>query len=72
MIKSTTAETDLYGVQWSALAPGDHVEAIRKGTVVRHGTVEESVPHLGVVWIRETDTGERKMLVVGDVGLRRC
>ena len=69
--ESTTTETDLHSIQWSALRPGDHVEAIRKGTVVHHGIMEESISHLGVVWIRETVTGERQMLLVGDVGLRR-
>jgi hypothetical protein len=69
---STPAEDARAAVDWSDLRPGDQVEAERGGVVLHRGSVEETLPGLGVVWIREVGTGARKMLSAGDdVVLRR-
>src|SRR5687767_2654596 len=48
------------------LRAGDLVEAHRDGVVHHRGIVEETVPALGVVWIRERATGNRRMLDTDD------
>jgi hypothetical protein len=52
------------------LRPGDRLEAHRDGMVRHRGVVEETVPALGVVWIRERGTGARKMLATDDFQFR--
>lgn len=41
---------------------GNRLEAWTGGTLRHLGIVEEKLPELGVLWIRETGTGQRKML----------
>jgi hypothetical protein len=50
---------------------GAHIQAWRNDMLLYHGTVEDSVPHLGVVWIRETGNGARKMLLLDDYRIHR-
>lgn len=56
----------------TALPTGQRVEAWSDGVLRHHGIVEEKLPELDVLWIRESGTGERRMLdLVGyDVRLR--
>ena len=42
--------------------PGHRLEAWSGGALRHVGVVEEKLPELGVLWIREAGTGERKML----------
>jgi hypothetical protein len=44
------------------LRQGDRVKIQSPGYPPYHGLVEDSMPALDVVWIRELRTGERKML----------
>ncbi|TDL46541.1 hypothetical protein [Kocuria rosea] len=41
---------------------GNRLEAWSGGVLLHLGIVEEKLPELGVLWIRETGTGQRKML----------
>lgn len=41
---------------------GHRLEAWSGGILVHRGIVEEKLPELGVLWIRESGTGQRKML----------
>ena len=41
---------------------GNRLEAWSGGELHHLGLVEETLPELGVLWIRETGTGQRKML----------
>ncbi|MFF0989367.1 hypothetical protein [Kocuria nitroreducens] len=59
-------------VDWGMLRPGEQVEAHRGAVALHRGVVEETIPHLGVVWIRDSSTGTRKLLSHDDVVLRRC
>lgn len=45
-----------------ALRQGDHVDIHSNGIFRYSGYVEDMMPRLRVVWIRELLTGERKML----------
>jgi hypothetical protein len=49
---------------------GNRLEAWTGGALRHLGTVEEKLPELGVLWIRETDTGQRKMLDLTGYDLR--
>ena len=67
----SATEDEWFAVDWGQLRRGEQVEALQ-GTVPRHrGVVEETIPHLGVIWIRDCSTGTRKMLSHDDVVLRR-
>ncbi|MFE7629000.1 hypothetical protein [Kocuria sp. NPDC057446] len=68
----STTEDERPAVDWGELRPGEQVEAHRGAVLHHRGVVEETVPHLGVVWIRDISTGTRKMLSHDDVVLRRC
>lgn len=48
---------------------GEIVEVWHHGVLRHRGRVEESMPRLGVVWIRETGSGDRKMISVEDHSL---
>lgn len=62
--KSCSSYLDLASVR-----PGHRLEAWYQGVAQHQGIVEELVPHLGVVWIRETGSGRRKMLDTADFDL---
>ena len=49
---------------------GDGLEAWSNGVLHHLGIVEEKLPELGVLWIRESGTGQRKMLDVLSYDLR--
>jgi hypothetical protein len=49
---------------------GHRLEAWSDGALHHLGIVEEKLPELGVLWIREASTGERKMLDVISYDLR--
>ena len=51
---------------WSALQPGDRVTAAAELPHWTSGSIEETAPELGVLWIREARSGERKLLNVGN------
>ena len=53
-----------------ALKPGDRVQVWGPRGVDATGTVEQSAPHLNVVWIREDILGERVMIDLQEAGLR--
>ena len=55
-----------------SMRAGDHVEVWDRPVLRYCGRVEESVPRLNVVWIRETRTGQRKMVTADDCCLRSC
>lgn len=49
---------------------GNPLEAWCNGVLHHLGIVEEKIPDLGVLWIRESGTGQRKMLDVSSYDLR--
>lgn len=49
---------------------GNLLEAWSGGVLLHLGIVEEKLPELGVLWIRESGTGQRKMLDVISYDLR--
>jgi hypothetical protein len=49
---------------------GNRLEAWTGGVLRHLGIVEEKLPELGVLWIRETGTGQRKMLDLTGYDLR--
>ena len=49
---------------------GNRLEAWSNGVLHHLGIVEEKLPELGVLWIRESGTGQRKMLDVLSYDLR--
>ncbi|MDP5226822.1 MULTISPECIES: hypothetical protein [Arthrobacter] len=58
------------------LRRGDEVEAERfhlqpRTTFVRRGRVQDIAPGLGVVWIRDAETGQRRVLDSQDYQLWR-
>jgi hypothetical protein len=64
--------TDLRPVRdVSTLQRGDHLDVHRFGFPTYSGTVLATMPRLNVVWIRDTVTGERRMLCADDCRLRR-
>lgn len=67
---NATIETCASTLDLAFVEPGDRLEARRQGTTHYQGIVEQLVPRLGVVWIREAGTGERKMLDTADFDLR--
>ena len=44
------------------LRHGDHVGVHSNGNFHYSGYVDDTIPRLNIVWIRELHTGERKML----------
>ena len=72
MTENATIETCPSHLNLASVQPGHRLEAWYRGTVRYQGVVEELVPHLGVVWIRETGSGQRKMLDTADFDLRPC
>lgn len=50
---------------------GTHIQAWRNDMLLYQGIVEDAVPHLGVVWIRESGNGARKMLALDDYRIHR-
>ena len=46
----------------SQVRPGDFLEAVSQGVVRHRGVVVDTAPDAGVVWVRETGIGDRKML----------
>lgn len=67
-IRAHIPDGDIHDLQ--AVRPGERVEVWDRGVLRYRGRVEELVPRLGVAWIRETWTGERKMITVDDYGVR--
>ncbi|MHC5560949.1 hypothetical protein [Kocuria sp. U4B] len=55
----------------STLQRGDHLEIHQFGFPSYSGIVVATMPKLKVVWIKDTRTGERKMLCADDHQLRR-
>ncbi len=58
-----------FPLDWAQLYPGQQVVVRRGAAVLHRGTVEDTGAHLGLVWIRDIDTGLRKMLSRHDVTL---
>jgi hypothetical protein len=54
------------------LQRGQSVEVHSKGYPPYVGLVEESMPGLNVVWIRNPRTGERRMLLASEHDIYRC
>ncbi|MFI7482487.1 hypothetical protein ACH9EU_08710 [Kocuria sp. M1R5S2] len=72
MIEDTSAKGDLGPpLEWDQVRPGQRVVAHQGAAVLHRGVVEETIPHLGVAWIRDATTGARKMLSRDDTTLRR-
>lgn len=57
----TTAASSLIQ-DLTRIRPGDHLEAVSQGVVHHQGVVEDIAPDAGVVWVRDSGIGERKML----------
>lgn len=53
-----------------ALRTGNRIEVWSHGSLRYSGWVEELAPKLGVVWIRETRTGERKLISTEEHSIR--
>lgn len=53
------------------IRPGDRIEVWEQGTLCHVGTVGQSAPHLGLLWILETGTGARRLVPVHGYRLRR-
>lgn len=62
------AEVRIYDLD--QLLPGEQVQLWRHGQFHGVGTVEEAAPALGVVWIRESLGGYRRMVHTQDTDLR--
>lgn len=54
------------------LSPGDSIIVTRYGKVRFRGTVDEVSSRLGLVWIRESDLGERKLFCRPDYAFHRA
>ncbi|MDV8146075.1 hypothetical protein [Arthrobacter sp. B10-11] len=46
---------------------GDFVASTKEGGSPVRGEVEQAAPEIGVVWIREDELGERRMLLMSDL-----
>ncbi|MGM0931060.1 MAG: hypothetical protein ACQEXN_15340 [Actinomycetota bacterium] len=59
--------------QSTALQRGDRVEVQGKGYghLGYDGYVDDTMPHLNIVWVRELGTGERKMLSTDEFLVKR-
>jgi hypothetical protein len=66
MLKGRQPLLDLAG-----LHRGDSVEVHSPGRSPYVGIIDEAMPQLNIVWVRETTTGERKLLLVGESYLYR-
>ncbi|KLU10213.1 hypothetical protein ABL57_08000 [Kocuria sp. SM24M-10] len=53
------------------IRPGDRIEVWEQGTLCHVGTVGQSAPHLGLLWILEAGTGARRLVPVHGYRLRR-
>ena len=53
------------------IRPGDRIEVWEQGTRCHVGTVGQSAPHLGLLWILEAGTGARRLVPVHGYRLRR-
>lgn len=64
--------TDLRPVRdVSTLHRGDRLDIHQFGFPTYSGVVVATLPRFNVVWIRDTSTGERRMLCAEDCQLRR-
>lgn len=50
-----------------ALREGEQVVAVGKDGGVIRGLVDETAPHLGLMWIREDKIGARHLVVLADL-----
>lgn len=57
-----TIEASSFTQDLTQFHPGDQLEAVRQGVVHHQGVVEDIAPAVGVVWVRDSGIGERKML----------
>jgi len=64
----TDAESLIHDL--SAVPPGVYLEVWMGGMLRHRGVVDESAPHLGVVWIQEWGTGMRIMVDLSETELR--
>ena len=55
----------------AGVRPGDRIEVWERESLLHVGTVGQSAPHLGILWILETGTGSRKLIPVHGYRLRR-
>jgi hypothetical protein len=53
------------------LAPGDAIEAFRRGTLVHRGPVMDSIPGHGLFLILDTVTGDRRLLDMSELTIVR-
>ena len=67
----STALPDTMRSRAARYRAGEMVEAWIGGTLRHRGVVDESAPHLGVVWIQELGTGMRIMLDLAETELSR-
>ena len=72
MTENATIETCPSRLDLASVRPGHRLEAWHQGIVRYQGIAEETVPRLGVVWIREAGNGQRKMLDTADFDLLPC
>jgi hypothetical protein len=50
----------------AALQRGDHVTVHMNGHINYSGYVEDTIPGLNIVWVRELPIGERKLICTDD------
>lgn len=55
----------------AALKAGDRIEAWRGGSLLHRGTVTQTMPGMGLLWIREDSLYERKLLDMAELQIRR-
>jgi hypothetical protein len=53
------------------IRPGDRIEVWEQETLCHVGTVGQSAPHLGLLWVLEAGTGARRLVPVHGYRLRR-
>ena len=62
MTEVSTAGAGTTALDWEDLEPGTEIEVSRAGEVVHRGVVEEAAATLRVAWIRDSATGERRLI----------
>lgn len=52
--------------QISRISPGDDIEALREGTVCHSGRVTEVLPDMGLFWIFDEKSQQRKLIELAE------
>lgn len=68
---STTDSRFHQFVEAASLEPGDEIEAHGPAGIILRGRVDETALHLAVIWIRESNTSDRRLLHMEDFSISR-